>query len=205
MIVLGTSFSPFTRKLMTFLGEKGLAFEHRPVAPHDASPEFKAASPVGKIPALIDGDYKLSDSSAICHYLERKHPTPALFPTNPEEVGRMLWFEEFNDTLLVPAAGKVFFQLVVQPNFFKQQPDMTIVDQALTKELPPLLAYLESQISGPFLVGGKLTLADIAIHCPLVNLKIAGHPLDAQRYPKLGNYFAGLVARPAFAAVKDQR
>jgi glutathione S-transferase len=204
MIVFGTSLSPYTRKVLTFVGEKGIAFEHRPALPHDASPEFKAASPVGKIPALADGDYRLADSSAICHYLERKYPNPALFPSSPEDVGRMVWYEEFNDTMLAPAAGKVFFQLVVQPNFFKQQPDTSIVDQALTKELPPLLTYLESQISGPFLVGGKLTLADIAVHCPLVNLKIAGHAVDAQRYPKLAGYLAALVARPAFA-VKDPR
>jgi glutathione S-transferase len=205
MIVFGTSLSPYTRKVLTFLGEKGLAFEHRPVVPHDASAEFKAASPVGKIPALVDGDYKLADSSAICHYLERKFPNPSLFPTSPEEVGRMLWFEEYNDTILAPTAGKVFFQLFVQPNVFKQQPDMSIVDQALTKDIPPMLTYLESQVSGPFIVGGKLTLADIALHCIFVNLKLAGHPVDAQRYPKLGGYLAGLLARPAFAAVKDPR
>jgi glutathione S-transferase len=202
MIVFGISLSPYSRKVLTFLGEKGIAYEHRPVTPHDASPDFKAASPVGKIPALVDGDYRLSDSSAICHYLERKYPNPSLFPSSPDEVGRMLWLEEFSDTLLVPAHSKVFFQLVVQPNIFKKQPDMSIVDQALTKELPPVLTYLDSQISGPFLVGGKLSLADIAVYPPLLNLKTAGHPVDAQRYPKLSNYFAGLLARPAFAAVK---
>ena len=203
MILYGSSFSPFARKALVFLGEKGLACEHRPVRPHDASPDFKAASPVGKIPALVDGDYKLADSSAICHYLERKHPNPSLFPVSPEDIGRMVWLEEFSDTVLTPTGGKVFFQLVVRGIVLKEQPDMAIVDQALTKELPPLLAYLESQVSGPYLVGGKLTLADIAVHCIFVNLKLAGHPLDAQRYPKLGGYIAALLARPAFAAVKD--
>ena len=203
MIVYGTSLSPFSRKVLTFIGEKGLTAEHRPVAPHDPAPEFKAASPVGKIPALIDGNYKLADSSAICQYLERKYPTPALFPTTAEEIGRMMWFEEFNDTLLVAAAGKVFFQLRVRPNFFKEQPDVAIVDQALTKELPPLLDYLESQVSGAYLVGGKLTLADIAVHCPFVNLKLAGHPVDGARWPKVAKYVGDLMARPAFARVKD--
>jgi glutathione S-transferase len=198
MIVYGTSLSPFTRKALVFVGEKGLPFEHRPVRPHDAAAEFRAASPLGKIPALIDGSYRLADSSAICHYLERKYPSPALFPTSADELGRMVWLEEFSDTVLTPTAGKVFFQLRVRPMVLKEEPDMAIVDQALTKELPPLLDYLEQQIDGPFLVGGRLTLADIAIHCIFVNLKIAGHPLDAARWPRLGGYLAALLARPAF-------
>ena len=205
MIIFGSSLSPFARKVLVFAGEKGLAFEHRPIAPHDPSPDFKAASPFGRLPAIADGDYRLADSSAICHCLERKYPSPALFPQGAEELGRMIWFDEFTDTQLIPAAGKVFFQLRVRPLLNKEPPDMAIVDQALTKDIPPLLDYLERQVSGPFLVGGKLSLADIAVHCIFVNLKIAGHPLDTARWPKLGGYLAGLMARPAFAVRDPQR
>lgn len=205
MVLYGTSLSPFTRKALAFAGEKGLRFEHRPVRPHDPSADFCACSPLGKIPAFQDGDFRLSDSSAICHYLERKYPTPALFPSSVEDFGRMMWFEEFNDTVLVPAAGKVFFQLVVRPNVLKEPADMGIVEQALAKDIPPVFDYLERQISGPFLVGDRITLADIAIHCIFVNLKICGHPLDAARWPKLGNYLAGLMARPALGQIRDQK
>ncbi len=205
MIVYGTSLSPFTRKVLAFAAEKGLAVDHRPVRPQDPSPDFRACSPLGKIPALVDGDFRLADSSAICHYLERKYPTPALFPASTEAFGRMMWFEEFNDTVLIPTAGKVFFQLVVRPNLLNEKPDMAIVEQAVTKEIPPVFDYLESQISGPFLVGDKITLADIATHCIFVNLKIVQHPLDAERWPKLANYLQGLMARPALAGVRDQK
>lgn len=204
MIVYGSSLSPFVRKTLTFLNEKGLEAEHKPLTPPSTLPEFRACSPLGKVPGFADGDYRLSDSSAICHYLERKYPTPALFPTSAEEVGRMIWLEEFCDTVLIPAAGKVFFQLNVRPKVLNEEPDMAVVDQALTKELPPLLDYLERQIAGPFLVGDRLTLADIAIHCPFVNLKLAGRPLDAQRWPKLGGYLAALLARPTFK-VRDPK
>ncbi|HUC66867.1 MAG TPA: glutathione S-transferase family protein [Stellaceae bacterium] len=204
MILFGSSFSPFARKALVFVGEKGLRVEHRPVPPQDRAPEFQAASPLGRIPALVDGAYQLADSSAICHYLERKYPTPALFPAGAEELGRMVWFEEFADTVLIPTTGKVFFQIVVRPRLMKEPTDMAVVDQALTKEIPPLFDYLERQVTGPFLIGGKLSLADIAIHCSFVNLKLAGHPLDAARWPKLGEYLAGLLARPAFG-VRDPK
>ena len=84
MVVYGSSLAPAARKVLAFIGEKGLAAEHRPVAPHDASPEFKLASPLGRIPAFSDGSFSLSDSSAICHYLERRYPNPALFPVEAD-------------------------------------------------------------------------------------------------------------------------
>ncbi|HEX7967744.1 MAG TPA: glutathione S-transferase family protein [Stellaceae bacterium] len=205
MIVYGSSLSPFVRKTLGFIAEKGLSAEHRPVVPQDPSPDFRACSPFGKIPALCDGDYRLADSSAICHYLERKYPTPALFPADVEAFGRMMWFEEFNDTVLIPAAGKVFFQLLVRPNLLKEKPDMAVVEQALTKDIPPVFDYLERQISGPFLVSNKLTLADIAVHCIFVNLKLVGHPVDAARWPKIGKYVASLLARPTLAQIRDQK
>ena len=117
----------------------------------------------------------------------------------------MMWFEEFNDTILVPTAGKVFFQLVVRPTLFKEQPDMAIVEQALAKDIPPVFDYLEQQISGPFLVGGKISLADIAVHCVFVNFKMIKQPVDAARWPKLAGYVAALLARPTLAQIRDQK
>ena len=71
----------------------------QPVGPGDPNPDFRAASPFGKMPALADGDYHLADSSAIIHYLEAKHPEPALIPADPKERGRTVWFDEFADTM----------------------------------------------------------------------------------------------------------
>ena len=74
MIVYGSSLSPFVRKAAAFAIEKGVDLELKPMGIRDADPAFSAASPFGKMPALQDGDYRLADSSAICHYIEAKHP-----------------------------------------------------------------------------------------------------------------------------------
>ena len=79
---------------------------------------------------------------------------------------------------------------------------MALVEKTIKEYLPPLLDYLESQVSGPFLVGSSLTLADIAISCPFVNLQLAERPLDAARWPKLAGYVSGILARPA-AKISD--
>jgi glutathione S-transferase len=204
MIVYGSSLSPFARKVLFFAGEKGLAVEHRPLPPQSRDPEFRAISPLGKIPAFADGDYRLSDSSAICHYLERKYPTPSLFPTRAEEIGRMIWLEEFSDTVLSPATLELFVEIILKPKQRNQETDRAAVEAMLGTTLPPLLDHLQSQISGPFLVGGALSLADISLAGPFVTLKLVGHPLDAARWPRLAQYVDGLLARPA-AAIRDPK
>jgi glutathione S-transferase len=203
MIVFGSSLSPFVRKTLAFIAEKGLTTERRPIPPHDPLPQFRACSPLGKIPAFEDGDFRISDSSAICHYLERKHPERPLFPEAPADFARTVWYEEFADTALIGAAGKVFFNLVVKKLMRLGEPDMEMVQTALDKELPPLFAYLDGAIDGPYLVGDRFTLADIAVASPFVNLQLAGHPLDPARWPKLAAWLAPILARPSFVNARD--
>jgi glutathione S-transferase len=203
MIVYGSSLSPYVRKTLAFIAEKGLTTERKPLPPHDPMPAFRACSPLGKIPAFEDGDFRISDSSAICHYLERKHPDPALLPSSPEDFARAVYFEEFADTSLVAASGKVFFNLIVKKLMRLGEPDMAVVETALKDELPPLFTYLEGRVAGPWLVGDRLTMADIAVASPFVNLQLAGHPLDAARWPKLAGWLGAILARPSFVNAKD--
>ena len=79
----GSSLSPFVRKVVVLGAEKGLSFERDPMIPIGVSDEYKAKHPLGKVPLLEDGDRVIPDSSAICAYLERLHPKPALYPSDP--------------------------------------------------------------------------------------------------------------------------
>src|SRR5438067_7635555 len=106
MILFGSSLSPYVRKVLAYASEKGIALETRP--PDRADPEFLAASPFPKMPALQDGDYRLADSSAIIHYLETLHPQPELIPSEPRARGKVIWFEEFADTIIGGCSGKIF-------------------------------------------------------------------------------------------------
>lgn len=202
IIVYGSSLAPSVRKVLAVLAEKGLAAEHRPLAPHDASAEFKAASPFGHIPGFQDGRFTLCDSTAICHYLERRYPEPPLLPSAAADFGRTVWFDQFADRFLGTAECKVVTSRVVR-KLRGEPPDPAAAEQALTEELPPLLDYLESQIAGPFLVGEALSLADIAVACPFASLAIADYVPDAARWPKLRAYLDGILARPSLASVRD--
>jgi glutathione S-transferase len=201
VILYGSSLSPFVRKVLAYAGEKGIELDVRPVGPGDPNPDFRAASPFGKMPAFTDGDYSLADSSAIIHYLEAKQPEPALIPADAKLRGKAIWFEEFADTVLAGCGAKMFFNRVVAPRFMNRPGDDAAADKAEREELPPILDYLETVVPGDggYLVGDGLTLADIAVASPFANLTHLGCDLDRPRHPRTCAYVERILARPSFA------
>jgi glutathione S-transferase len=204
--VYGANASPFVRKVRVFLAEKGIPYDLEPVLPFGAGPEFKKMSPLGKIPAFRDGDRTLADSSVICAYVERRHPTPALYPNDPYEHARALWFEEYGDGGLVSVIGaKIFFQKVVGPRFFNRPADEAMVKKAVEEELPPMFDYLEGELAtNEFLVGPTLTIGDIGVCTHFVNLRHVGMRVDAARWPKLAAYVDRVHARPSFKTLIEE-
>jgi glutathione S-transferase len=199
MILYGSTMSPFVRKVAAYAAEKGIELDLQQTGFPNHSPEFCAASPFKKMPALADGDYLLSDSSAIIHYLEAKYPEPELIPAEPKARGRVIWFDEFADTLLFACGAKIFFNKVVAPRFLGREGDLSAAEAAERDELPPLLDYLEGVIpDSGFLVENRLTLADISVAGPFANFSHCQVAIDEGRYPRVTRYVAGILARPSF-------
>ena len=202
--VYGANASPFVRKVRVFLAEKGIPYNLEPVFPFNPPPEFKQMSPLGKIPAYKDGDVVLSDSSVICAYLERTNPQPSLYPADPYDYARALWYEEYADGGLVNVLTiKIFRQKIVVPIFFKQPTDEAMVQKAIAEELPPMFDYLESQLKegSTTLVGNQFSIGDIGVATQFVNLRHGGVGVDTKRWPKLAHYIASVHGRPSFKAV----
>lgn len=198
MILFGSSFSPFARKVLAFAAEKGVELEARPVGLRSTDAEFLAASPFAKIPALTDGDFSISDSSAIVAYLDALKPDPVLIPTAPRERARVTWFDEFADTMMFPVFVKMFYNRVIAPRFLKEPGDLEVAAKAEAEELPRILDYLETQLTpNGYLVGDSLTLADIAVASLFVNLEHSGVFIGARR--ELSAYVEPILARPSFA------
>ena len=201
MILYGSSLSPYVRKVLAFAGEKGIELDLQPTGFPNPGPEFLEASPFRKMPAFRDGDYTLADSSAIIHYLEAKHPQPALIPSDPKLRGKAIWFEVFADTILVSCGAKIFFNLIVAPRFLGKPGDEEAARQAEFNDLPPILDYLERTVpdGDGYLVGDCLTLADLAVAGPFANFRHTKTNVDPERYPRTVAYVDRILARPSLA------
>lgn len=210
LVLLGASPSPFVRKVRVVLAEKGLGYEHEQVNPFAGPPGWRDISPLGKIPAFKDGDRTLVDSSVICAYLEKRFPTPALYPTDPYDYARALWFEEYMDGGVVPLLGpKVFLPLVLQPLFSGGTPPSAEVEALAKKtfeeDAAPYFAYLEKELGDrDYFVGNQVTIADIAVASPLVNTRHAGFAPSRKNFPKLRGFLDRMWSRPSLKKFIDE-
>jgi glutathione S-transferase len=213
MIVYGSSLSPFVRKVLAFAAEKGIELELKPTGLGNQDPEFREASPFGKMPAFRDpgsgsgtgGDFCISDSTAIIFYLEAIRPEPALIPAEPKARARTIWFDEFSDTILFSCGRTMFFNRVVAPKFLGIEGDEAAAAKAECEELPPLLDYLEGVIpDSGFLVEDRLTLADLSVASPFANFRHLNVILDPARHPRLARYVEAILDRPSFKSWIDR-
>ncbi|MBU6208000.1 MAG: glutathione S-transferase family protein [Alphaproteobacteria bacterium] len=208
MTIYGSTFSPFVKKVVAFASEKGLSHDLLPTfldRPGGApNPDFKAASPLGKMPAIKDGDYVLADSTAICLYLDAAYPDKPLIPAEAKARGVCFWWEEFADTVIFPAAGKIFFNRLVSPKFLGI-PGNEAVAREGDSELAMRLDQLESHLprANVWLVEDRLTLAEISLASIFGSLLHVGIEPGPER-PKLQALSDKILARPAFKAMIDK-
>jgi glutathione S-transferase len=204
MILYGSSLSPFVRKTLAFAAEKGMELELQPAGMGAGPPEFKEASPFGKMPGFKDDDFLISDSTAIITYLEAIKPEPNLIPLEPRARARAIWYEEYADTILMSCAGAIFFNKFVSPRFMGKPGDEAAIAKA-EGDLPAILDYLERVVpDSGFLVEDRLTLADIAVVSPFVNLSHLGWTADEGRHPRATAYVQKILARPSYAKWVEQ-
>ena len=209
LILYGGAVSPFVRKVRVVLVEKGLDYKLDQVSPFNPPPEFLAISPLKRIPVLRDTDHAepntLPDSSIICDYLETKFPKPALYPADPFERAKALWYEEYADSAMAAAIGPgLFFERIVK-RMMRSQPDEALCQKSLTEKLPPVFDHLEIEVAGKeYLAGGTFSIADISVGTQFVNLIHAGESVDSARWPKLAAYVARIHARPSFKALIEE-
>lgn len=200
MKVYGARLSPFVRKVLTVLELKALPYEQVDVFPGAVSPEYLKISPLGKIPAIEDGELAVSDSTVICEYLDERYPTVPTLPALPAERARARWLEEYADTKVIElCGGGIFLERVVKPMFFKQPTDHAKVQRTIDELLPPVQDYLESQLPKEGFLFGAFGRADISVAGPFITASYAQYGVDAERWPTLAAYLERVKQHPSVA------
>jgi len=195
--------SAYAMKVKMALLEKGLEFQ--PIVPDGlpngtAAGAFVAASPRAEIPALVDGDVQVFDSTIILEYLEDKWPTPALLPKTPAERARVRMIEDVMDGLYEPNNWGV-----MEVTRFKRASG-PLADQLVgfaKSNIDRLQHWLEGELGdAQWFNGAQFGWGDI-VCAPYIN-RSAAYGYTPPAGSKLQAWFTRVNQRPAVAKVVEQ-
>lgn len=192
LTLFGAPLSPFVRKVRICLLEKGLDYQLEIVMPFTPPDWYLQLNPLGRIPALKDGELCMADSSVICQYLDEAYDqTAQLYGANPTERAHVRWLEKYADYELAPLTTfGVFRNRILKPST-GQPCNEESVQAILTQKLPPHFDYLERQLDqNPYFLGDQLSMADIAFACQVINMEHSGETIDADRWPALAAHLS---------------
>ena len=150
------------------------------------TPDYLAINPMGKVPALADGDAVMAESAAICTYVADRYPQAKLAPPigDPRRAKYLQWMF-FAPSCIEPAILQAYLKLeipAVSAAWVSTTQTFDVLDQALEK--------------GPWLLGDDFSAADVAIGAG-INYAIRMFKMVPTR-PNFDRYLDACAARPAF-------
>ncbi|MDH3643391.1 MAG: glutathione S-transferase family protein [Gammaproteobacteria bacterium] len=197
MKLYGVPLSPFARKALLVLDYKELEYENVPTFPGDEAPEFRAISPLGKIPVLEHDGFTVADTSVISRYLDRIAPEKSIYPDDPQLEATACWLEEYADSRLIENCAALFRERLLKPKMFNEPTDDAVVQRVLDEGMPGCLTYLESVVpESGYLVGDSLSIADIAVTTCFIQARYGDYDVDGAVAPRLRNYLDQAFAAP---------
>ncbi|TCS60420.1 FtsZ-binding protein FzlA [Primorskyibacter sedentarius] len=193
--------SPFCRKVRLSLAEKKIEVELVEERYWEKDPDFLRRNPAAKVPVLKFDGRMMSESSAICEYIEEVCPEPPLMPRSAEnryEVRRLVsWFD---DKFHNEVTSKLLYERVNKKVMKLGFPDSRNVKdgaKAIKYHLDYLAWLLEHR---RWLAGETMTLADFAAAAHLSSLDYISD-VDWNRSDIVKDWYAKIKSRPAFRSI----
>lgn len=201
--------APNPRRVQMFLAEKGIdpaaqgielvnvdlnAQEHKSAA-------FRAKSPLARIPALeFDDGRVLTETRAICTWIEGQHPEPNLMGVDATERAfiemadrRIEWY------FLLPIANCVRH---THPGLAPlEQPQFPEFGRSQGEKLRETAAWLDAELQRqPWMAGERFTIADITAFCAIEFAKLMRFNAGELGFPALQSWRDRVAQRPAARA-----
>lgn len=190
--------SPYAQKCKISLYEKGVPFDLKTpsaIGTGQVDAAFLAASPRGEVPALVDGDFAVFDSTVILEYIEDLHPTPSMLPRDPKLRAKARMIEYAMDTHYEPSnwgMGELCW-------FKRAEGERArVIETRAAAQARDFYLWLERQLGdGPWFCGETFGWADLSV-IPYINGS-AGLGIGPAVASKLGQWQARANARPSVA------
>ena len=191
-------WAPQTRstRVLWMLEEAGVNYEPELIdinaAERSDPSEFLEASPMGKVPALVDGEVRMCESAAICLYVADRYSAGALAPSiDDPQRGSFLYWLMYTPAVIEPAMSEKFNQVAPAPK------------RSGWGDFDLMIQTLEDGIRGrEWILGDRFTAADVMLGSSAVFLR-AFNMLPGSEL--LGDYADRCLARPAYAKVMEMQ
>jgi len=183
--------SPYAMSVFVALKEKNIPFDLRTIDLENGAnhgPEYATASLTGRVPTLVDGNFSLSESSAITEYLDEGHPGVALYPTDPTAKARARQVQAWIRSDLLPIRQERSTVVVFyQPSHVPLSPAAEIASRKLFRASEALLAHNGDHLFGSW------SIADVDLALMLNRLALNGDAVPE----KLADYARRQWQRPS--------
>jgi glutathione S-transferase len=189
--------SPNCRKVSALLEMLGIDADYEFIdlpKGKQATPSFLAVNPNGMVPVLVDGNTTVLESNCILIYLAEKTGSDLWTEDNRLEILQWMFWEQSH---FMYATGMVFFQRLIKPMMGKD-PDEGRVDESVAKFRRHAQALDDHLKEHEWLVGGRLTLADLAVAANLTYAAATELPMD--EFPNVQRWYEAISELDAWKA-----
>jgi len=195
MILVDNPLSPYAQKVRLVLHEKQIDFESREMWSKSQHEELFSLNPRGEVPALIDDETVVADSTIICEYLEERFPDPPLLPADPGQRAIARSVERLSDTSIDACVITLAMFRFFRPALATERADALEKAEA---NLRGYYAHLDTRLGGHEYFAGELSRADLAL---IVHVNTAAFlgcaPADDQA--RLAGWVERMNTRPSVA------
>jgi glutathione S-transferase len=157
--------APNPRRVRIFLAEKGLDVPRVDLdlqAGETRTPEFRKLNSLGQTPVLeLEDGGLITESMAICRYIEELHSDPPLFGTDPRDRARIeMWNGRMTHEIYGPIGNVAQHSL---PFFATRRIQVPAFAEAERQVVPEKWAWLDAELADgrPFIAGDSFSMADI--------------------------------------------
>ena len=202
MKLIGTTTSPYVRKVRIVMIEKKLDYVLVPEDVWSAQSTITDVNPLGKVPCLVmEAGEALFDSRVIVEYLDTLSPVGKLIPPVGRERAEVKTWEALADGVL---DALILARLeATWPGRSSGERSQAWIDRQMDKVRVSLKAMSKGLGDKAFCSGIHLSLADIAVGCTLSYLDFRFPQIDWRSgYPNLQKLHDKLMQRPSFVETR---
>lgn len=202
MKIYDSKTAPNPRRVRIFLAEKGIEVPCVEVdigKRENATPEFLALNPLGRLPVLeLDDGATIAESVAICRYFEGVQPQPNLMGEGARESAEIeMWQRRMEYELFLPISMTFRHTHAFFRGRYPQVPEW---GEESRRHAEHTIKWLEKEMAGrQFIAGSRFTIADITALCAIDFGRVSKIrvPEDAVN---LTRWYAAVSARPSAKA-----